>query len=162
VVLVQFLYTRCEGICPGVTAELADVQTALGERLGREVFLISVTLDPENDGPDELRAYREAVGARPGWTFVTGAPADIDAIRRRLGVYDPNPEIDADRSQHSGKVVIGNERLGRWGSIPGAAGAKRILRMLERIEGPRSAGAPRSSAAPGPPGSSLASASEPR
>lgn len=140
-VLVQFLYTRCEGICPGVTENLVRVQEALGERLGRDVFLLSISLEPEVDGPAELSAYRAAIGARPGWTFLTGELADIDAIRRRLGVFDPDPVVDADKSQHSGKVVLGNERLGRWGSIPGAAGPKRILRMLERIEGPGARGA---------------------
>jgi len=139
IVLVQFLYTRCTGLCPGVTANLLQVQEALGERLGRDVFLLSITLDPEHDGPPELAAFRQEIGARPGWTFLTGKPADIDAIRRRLGVYDPDPLVDADRSQHSGKVVVGNERLGRWSSIPGAAGPQRILRLLERVEGPRTA-----------------------
>jgi len=136
-VLVQFFYTECEGACPPVTSSLCELQEALGERLGRDVFLLSLTLDPERDGPAELAAHRLAAGARPGWTFLTGARADIDAIRRRLGVYDPDPIVDADKSQHSAKLVVGNERLGRWASIPGAAGPKRILRLLERIEGPR-------------------------
>lgn len=136
IVLVQFFYTRCEGICPGVTESLLGVQEALGERLGRDVFLLSISLEPEDDGPAELAAYRAAIGARPGWTFLTGARADIDAVRRRLGVYDPDPIVDADKSQHSGKVVIGNEPLGRWASIPGVLGPKRILRLLKRVEGP--------------------------
>lgn len=89
--------------------------------------MISISLDPEIDTPDVLAAYAARVGARPGWTFLTGAPADIERLRRGLGLYDPDPALDADRTRHAGLCVHGNEATGAWGAVPSLADARSIV-----------------------------------
>lgn len=143
VVLVSFMYTRCAGSCPLTTQRLLQIQRLLGERLGSSVFMLSVTLDPEKDGPEVLRAYAQRIGARPGWEFLTGAPAAIDRLRRGLGFRDPDPRVDADRSQHASVIALGNDRRARWAAVPAAISAEHVLEALDRVEGriPAQAGA---------------------
>lgn len=126
VVIVSFVYTRCAGRCPLTMATLARVQELLGDRLGRDVFMVSVSLDPENDTPRALRKYAAAHRARRGWAFLTGRPKDLDRIRRALGFYDRDPAVDADRSKHSSLVAIGDGRTGRWAVAPGIERPERI------------------------------------
>lgn len=140
VVLINFMFTACPDICPLTTANLIRVQKALGERLGRDVFFYSITLDPATDTPDVLKRYRKAVGAKPGWFFLTGKYEEIEVIRRKLGVYDLDPVIDADKTQHGGLVVYGNEAIGRWAAIPGLLKPKYIVRAVLRVMGPTKMG----------------------
>ncbi len=114
IVLINFMYTNCGDICPGMTQNLADVQKLLGDRVGRDIFMYSFTLQPEHDTPERLKEYAETFDVKPGWLFLTGAPADIELLRRRLGFADSDPVEDADLEQHIGIVRIGNEPLNRW------------------------------------------------
>lgn len=85
-VLINFMFATCQGICPLSTANLAKVQRDLGEHVGRDIFLYSITLEPEKDTPEVLKSYAEAMGAKPGWVFLTGRRADIELLRRKLGL----------------------------------------------------------------------------
>jgi protein SCO1/2 len=80
-VLINFIYALCDQACPLDTANMARVQKMLGPRVGSEVFMYSITLDPEHDTPQALKAYAEQYGAGPGWLFLTGKREDIDAVR---------------------------------------------------------------------------------
>jgi protein SCO1/2 len=84
-VLINFIFTRCEQACPLDTAKLAQVQKLLGPRVGRDIFMYSITLDPAHDTPEALKAYAGKFGARPGWLFLTGKREDIDRVRFTLG-----------------------------------------------------------------------------
>lgn len=142
-VLINFMYTDCSSTCPRTTANLVRLQKELGDRAGRDVFFVSITLTPEHDSPDVLKKYALAQGCHDGWLFLTGAMADINRVRRRLGVYD-NPDI----SQHVGILTYGNEPEGKWGATYALASPDTILyNVLNRIDGwkarpwpPRSAG----------------------
>jgi protein SCO1/2 len=135
VVVVQFFFTDCQGICPVSTGRMLELQERLGARLGREVSFLSVTLDPAHDTPAVLAEHALTIGARPGWTFLTGALADITALRYRLGVYDLDPALDADRNQHAGVLVLGNEPRQRWSMKPATLSARSLLAALERVLG---------------------------
>ena len=97
--------------------------------------MYSITLDPEVDTPEKLASYREAYGAGPGWTFLTGDHEDIEALRRKLGLVHPDPVLDKDKSQHGALVVYGNDRVGRWAAVPALTTAERILRTIEKALG---------------------------
>ncbi len=139
VVTVNLAYTRCTGICPTGFAKLRELQDALGSDLGREVAMYTITLDPEHDTPAVLRQARKDYGARTGWTFLTGTADGVEEVRRSLGLYDPDPRVDADRSQHSGLLVFGNDRVGRWSTVPLGARPAQILAALRRVREPANA-----------------------
>src|ERR1041384_746717 len=80
IVVVMFIYTSCTDICPLTTARMTQIEDKLGPAVGRDVFIVSMTVDPEVDTPAKLNAYSQAFGTGPGWTFVTGKPEDIRAI----------------------------------------------------------------------------------
>jgi cytochrome oxidase Cu insertion factor (SCO1/SenC/PrrC family) len=107
-VLVSFLFTSCADVCPPMTANLARVQRLLGDRLGRDIVMVSISLDPETDTPDALKAYAEKFGAKTGWYFLTGSKANVDGVLAKLGGY-----VD-DKNKHSAALLIGNVPRGGW------------------------------------------------
>jgi protein SCO1/2 len=114
-----------------------QVQGLLGERVGTDVFLVSISLDPEHDTPEVLARYAKRFGAKRGWTFLTGDPDDVDLLRRKFGLYDPDPVIDADKTQHAGLLIYGSEPAGRWGAIPVDDSLENIVRALTKVMPPR-------------------------
>lgn len=109
------------------------MQDLLGDRFGRDIFFIAVTLTPDIDTPDVLKEYAEQYGAKPGWSFVTGDKDEIEMLQRKLGVYDPDPVIDADLYSHAGLLTFGNERMGRWAALPSLMPPKQIVDTMLRI-----------------------------
>lgn len=137
IVMINMMYAECDGVCPGITANLARVQKALGSRVGKDIFMYSITLKPEQDTPRALKAYAKMHGVKPGWFFLTGDPKDIETLRRKLGFTNPDPKLDADKSQHVGMVRYGNERLQRWAACPGLANASWIVDSVLFVDWPK-------------------------
>lgn len=122
IVTINFFFGHCDEVCPLVTANLVKVQKLLGDRVGRDIFMYSISLKPEEDTPDVLQKYMKKFNARPeGWTFLTGQALDIEILRKGLGFTYPDPAIDRDKTQHIGNVRYGNEPLMLWGACPGMA-----------------------------------------
>lgn len=134
VVLINFMYARCGDICPGMTANLKRVELELGDRVGRDIFMYSITLEPEHDTLKMLKAYAENFDAGPGWKFLTGKKADIELLRKRLGFKYSNPVLDQDKTQHLGVVKFGIEPLERWGTFPALGNPKAIVQSLYWME----------------------------
>ncbi|WP_274054413.1 copper chaperone PCu(A)C [Thalassomonas haliotis] len=109
-VVINFIYTACPDTCPLETAQLIRVQQILGNRLGKDVFFYSISIDPKTDTPQVLDAYRSRFGAK--WTFLTGNEADISRLRRKLGLYIE--EIQDGSFNHNVSMIIGNQSTGRW------------------------------------------------
>lgn len=135
VVMVNFSYTQCKGSCPRSTRQLLAVQELLGERFGRDITLLTLSLDPENDTPEAMRRYVEAHEGRPGWIWLTGRRDDIEAIRRFVGFTEPDPVIDADRTQHTNLVLVGDDRTGRWAHTPALVRPELIVETVLRTAG---------------------------
>jgi cytochrome oxidase Cu insertion factor (SCO1/SenC/PrrC family) len=108
VVLINFMFTTCTGICPPMTANLAKVQSYLGDRVGRDVHIISISVDPAVDTPDKMKKFADGFKPGPGWYFVTGKKENVDWVLYKLGGY-----VD-DKMKHSGVLIIGNESTGEW------------------------------------------------
>ncbi len=110
IVVFNFIYTTCPDSCPLETAQLKKVQDILGDRLGKDVFFYSITVDPKTDTPAKLKKYREKFGAK--WTFLTGKNEEIIEIRKKLGLYIE--EIQDGSNNHNVSMIIGNQKTGRW------------------------------------------------
>jgi protein SCO1/2 len=132
-VIINMMYTVCTNTCPPNTANLVQVQEMLGDRLGRDVFMYSLSLRPDFDTPQALRAYMKQYGVKPGWTFLTGRAEEVDILRRKLGFYDKDPVADADISQHTGMVRMGREAYDRWSMMPTMVTPKQIVNSVWRL-----------------------------
>jgi cytochrome oxidase Cu insertion factor (SCO1/SenC/PrrC family) len=108
IVLINFLFTTCKGACSPMTANLAKVQQQLGAHLGKEVVILSLSVDPETDTPAALKKYAESFQAKPGWYFLTGRKENLDPVLYKLGGYVE------DKNQHGLKIIVGNEATGEW------------------------------------------------
>ena len=112
--LVNFIFTSCTDYCPMETARVRRIQDLIGDRLGKDIFFYSISIDPENDTPAVLSAYREKFGARPGWDFFTGNEAEIAAMRRKMGLLIDEFADDGQKSNHSLNMLIGSDIAGQW------------------------------------------------
>ncbi len=133
-VMINFMYVRCGDICPGMTANLRKVQNELGDRVGKDIFMYSISIEPERDTPEMLKAYADMFHVKPGWTFLTGKKSDIELLRKGLGFANSDPAIDKDKTQHTGVVKFGIESLERWGMSPALGDPKYIAEYLRWME----------------------------
>jgi len=101
------------------------VQQELGERAGRDVRLISISVDPATDTPERLKAWGEKFHAGPGWTLVTGAKPQVDELLRALGAATASP------SDHSPTVLIGNDAAGQWTRTYGLARPAVLIGLID-------------------------------
>ena len=127
VVVINPFFTSCKGVCPVMTANLAKIQRWLGDRLGKEVHLISISVDPENDTPERVKAYAETFGAREGWYFLTGPPEQVRLLLGRLG-----EKVD-DPANHSSLMFLGNVPTELWKKVQGLSNADEIIAVLDTV-----------------------------
>jgi len=111
VVTINFMFTSCGDSCPLETAKLNDVYRLLGNHIGKNVHMYSITVDPDRDTPAALKAYMKKFQIGPGWQFLTGKKKDIDAIRMKLGMYAKD---EKELSDHAITFILGNEATGQW------------------------------------------------
>ena len=136
IVIINFMYVRCDGKCPVMTANLVQVQKLLGDRVGKDIFIYSITLKPEEDTPKVLKEYAKAYKVGPGWQFLTGAPKDVELLRQKLGFIDRDPVRDADKSNHIGMLRWGNEPHTLWAGCPASLAPAKIVKELRLVDWP--------------------------
>jgi cytochrome oxidase Cu insertion factor (SCO1/SenC/PrrC family) len=123
-VAINFLFTTCTTICPPMAATFRKVQQELGDRVGRDISLISISVDPATDVPERLKKFAAKFNAGPGWTFVTGSPPEIDRLLKALGA------AVADKNDHTPMVLVGNEAAGYWTRTYGLAAPTEIVKAI--------------------------------
>lgn len=123
-VAINFIFTSCTTICPPLTATFRKLQQELGERAGRDVQLISISVDPTTDVPERLKSFAAKFNAGPGWTFVTGSKPDIDSLLRALGAWANN------KNDHTPMILVGNDEAGRWTRTYGLATAATLVKVV--------------------------------
>lgn len=128
IVVMDFVYTTCTTVCPVLSAIFGQVQKGLGERLGTDVHMVSVSVDPGRDTPERLKAYAAGLKARPGWVWLTGDKTSIDKVLRGLGAYTPDFE------DHPSMILVGDARSGTWKRFFGFPGPDKILAAVEELE----------------------------
>lgn len=133
IVVVSFVYTSCTTVCPLVASVFSDLQTRLGDRIGRDVTLVTITVDPLRDTPSQLQAYAGRFQAGPGWRWLTGAPVAVNELLKGLGAYAP------DFTQHPQMVLVGDGATGRWTRFSGLPDSKRLADHVRALDATRSA-----------------------
>ncbi|MBI5443291.1 MAG: SCO family protein [Deltaproteobacteria bacterium] len=126
VVILSGFYVHCTTVSPRQNLVLSQLQKALGERLGREVLLLSLTIDPKRDNAEKVRDYARAFRPREGWLFLTGKPENVDWVNYRLGQYTDDLE------SHPGIYLVGNLKTGLWMKAPPLATVADLVRAVDR------------------------------
>ena len=127
VVVIDTFFTTCSLICPILGAIFSDLQGQLGDRLDREVRLISISVDPLTDIPPRLKKYAEQWEARPGWLFLTGEKKAVDRALEGIGMYSP------DFSAHPSAFLVGDGREGKWTRFNGFASPEQLKSRVEEL-----------------------------
>jgi len=130
-VVLDFAYTNCTTICPVLTALMAKVQTQLGARVGKEVQLVTVTVDPARDTPARMKEYAGKHGAKPGWTWLTGPTGTVNEVLKGFGAYAANFE------DHPPLVLVGDPVSGTWTRFIGFSDPKDIVAKVDELAGVR-------------------------
>ena len=136
-VIVNLMYATCEGFCPTITARLIQVHETLKERMGKDLFMYSITIKPEEDDPMALKHFAQMHHALlPGWTFLTGDPYDIETIRFRLFRMD-HIAIDLDLDSHTSKLRIFNDSTNRHLDVNPMASLNTVLKVISWANPPK-------------------------
>ena len=126
-VAINFIFTNCTTICPPLAATFARVQREMGDRVGKDVHLISISVDPLTDTPERLKAWGAKFKAGPGWTFVTGTKPEMDRLLNALGASVSR------REDHTPALIIGNDAKGVWTRTYGLAKVPQIIDVIEQV-----------------------------
>ena len=127
VVVINSFFASCQGSCPIMLGTFSRLQEHLGEHVGKDVALISISVDPDNDTPERLKAYATHWQARPGWFFLTGKKENVNFALAKLG------QSAETREQHSNLFIIGNESTGLWKKAFGLANPAEIVQLVDGV-----------------------------
>lgn len=127
VVVVSFFFTTCTFVCPAQGRALAKLQERLAGRLGKEVFFVSISKDPQTDQADNLKRWGEGFGVGPGWTLVTGEEGVIRKLLWDMIGERPGPRL------HAPIIFIGNDRTGVWTEAGGLSAPERFVEIIDRV-----------------------------
>lgn len=124
VVVIGSFFATCTGACPAMAKTYKKIQDWLGERQGKDIYLISITVDPEHDTPQRLKEFAQEFGARPGWIFLTGSKENVTLALGKLGSSVENKEA------HNNLLFIGNEPTGLWKKAFGLAPSEELIPVV--------------------------------
>lgn len=127
VVAINTFFTTCTSICPPMNRNFEKMQESLGDRLGKDVFLVSISVDPQTDTPTRLKEYGKRFHAKPGWLFLTGKKENVDWALYKLGQYVES------RDDHTSIFIIANEPKGLWKKAFGLAKAEELIKILDDV-----------------------------
>jgi len=133
IVVMDFVYTTCTTVCPVLSAILSQVQQQLGERVGTEVVLASLTVDPQRDTPERLKAYADKFAAGEDWLWLTSDKQTMDGVLQQLGAYTPNFE------DHPSMILVGDGLSGEYSRYVGFPGTQKILDRIDALSAARRA-----------------------
>ena len=127
VVIIDSFFATCQGSCLPMNRNLEKVQEALGDRIGKDVYIISISVDPAVDTPASLKEYAKKLHAKPGWYFLTGDKQNVDFALTKLG------QFVNDKQDHLNFFIIGNERTGLWKKAFGLARSDELVKVVESV-----------------------------
>lgn len=134
IVVIDTFFTTCGLICPILGAIFMELQELAGGRLGRDVALVSISVDPLTDIPPRLKKYSEQWEARPGWIFLTGGKSNVDQVLAGLGLYAAN------FADHPSSILVGDGKTGEWTRFYGFATPEQLMERIRELTVKRAAG----------------------
>jgi len=126
-VVMYSFFSNCAASCPLMAHSLTSLQKRFADHLGHDLFFISITVDPEHDTPEKLKAYAVRNMAKPGWLFLTGSREEIDHALKKIGQYTETPD------GHMNVMVIGNDVTGLWMKAQGLAKAEELGDVIQKV-----------------------------
>jgi protein SCO1/2 len=126
-VVVNAFFTTCTSVCPPMNRNMEKIQAALGDRLGKEVFLVSISVDPATDTPPRLKEYSQKFHAKPGWLFLTGKKENVDWALYKVGQYVES------KDDHTTVIIVGNETTGLWKKMLGIGKIAELVEIVESV-----------------------------
>jgi protein SCO1/2 len=126
IAIVTGFFTTCSSMCPITQEKLSQVARLLGPRLGKDVVIVSVSVDPQNDTPARMKDWGEKFHIGPGWTLLTGNPAEVDTLLKSLGLSVPLPQ------RHQSALMVGSTASG-WVRISSWASAEKLVKLAESM-----------------------------
>src|SRR5829696_8971581 len=126
-VAINFIFTNCTTICPPLAATFARLQKEMGDKIGKDVHLISISVDPLTDTPERLKAWGAKFKAGAGWTFVTGNKLDMDKLLNALGASVSR------REDHTPSVIVGNDPKDVWTRTYGLARTSQMVGLIDNV-----------------------------
>ena len=130
-VVMGFIYTSCTTVCPVVSSIMGKVQQQLGGRVGEEIQLVSISVDPQRDDAKRLQHYAKSFQHGPGWSWLTGTPYAITETLKGLGSFS------ADLSQHPPLILVGDGRSGHWTRYYGFTDPAVLVEEVNRLSARR-------------------------
>jgi cytochrome oxidase Cu insertion factor (SCO1/SenC/PrrC family) len=126
-VAINFIFTNCTTICPPLAATFARVQKQMGDKVGKDVHFISISVDPVTDTPERLKAWGAKFKAGAGWTFVTSTKEEMDKLLNALGASVSR------REDHTPALIVGNDLKGVWTRTYGLANPSQIVGLILKV-----------------------------
>jgi protein SCO1 len=126
-VVVNAFFTTCTSVCPPMNRNMEKIQEALGDRVGKDVLLVSISVDPETDTPARLKEYSQKFHAKPGWLFLTGKKQNVDWALYKVGQY-----VEA-KDDHTTVIIVGNEATGLWKKAFGMAKPAELIQVVNSV-----------------------------
>jgi protein SCO1 len=126
-VIINSFFATCQGSCLPITRNLEKIQEALGDRLGKDARIISISVDPTVDTPGELMAFGKKFHARPGWYFLTGSKENVEFVLKKLGQFVEN------KQDHYNIIIVGNDRTGLWKKAFGLAKSEHLIEVVNSV-----------------------------
>ncbi|MGE8410015.1 MAG: SCO family protein [Pseudomonas sp.] len=131
ITVIGFIYTRCTTVCPVVSSIMGKVQKGLGGRVGDEVQLVSLSVDPQHDDSKRLADYARSFQQGPGWSWLTGSPYAVTETLKGLGSFS------ADLSNHPPLILVGDGRTGQWTRFYGFTDPQKLISEVDRLSAKR-------------------------
>jgi protein SCO1/2 len=126
-IVLNSFFASCKGSCPIMTQTYLSLQNRFADQLGKELMLVSITVDPANDTPPKLAEYARRAKAKPGWLLLTGSKDEVTRALKKIGQYSETPE------SHMNIMVVGNDRTGLWKKAFALAKPEEIAKIVDSV-----------------------------
>lgn len=126
VIMIPF-FTTCTGVCPPMNRNLERIQDWLGDRLGKDVHMLSISVDPETDTVPRLKEYSKRYHAKPGWYFLGGKKENVELALKKIGQYVEQ------KDDHSNIMILGNLRTGLWKKAFALASIDELIPIVDSV-----------------------------